>query len=94
MDRSGLIWIGTIVAVLIFLDLLIVELRRAYREAKRLMTRIEGYTRLPIFAQLATGERDVDRIIRAVDAVPALVERAQRAIGVLRGYLPKGSSPG
>jgi len=29
MDRSGLIWIGTIVAVLIFLDLLIVELRRA-----------------------------------------------------------------
>jgi hypothetical protein len=94
VDRSGVIWIGTIVAVLVFLDLLFVELRRAYREAKRLMTRIEGYGQLPIVAQLATGERDVDRIIRAFDTLPVLIERAQRAIGVLRSYLPKGSSPG
>ncbi len=89
-----MLWIGTIVAVLVFLDLLFVELRRAFREAKRLMTRVEGYTELPIFAQLATTERDVDRIMRAVDAVAPLVERAQRALGVLRSYLPKGSSPG
>jgi hypothetical protein len=30
----------------------------------------------------------------ALDAVPPLIERAQRAIDVVRGYLPKGSSPG
>ena len=30
----------------------------------------------------------------AAEAVPPLIERAQRAIAVVRGYLPKGSSPG
>jgi hypothetical protein len=94
MDRSGMLWIGTIVAVLVFLDLLFVELRRAFREAKRLMTRIEGYGELPILSQLATSGRDVDRIARAIDAVAPLIERAQRALGVLRSYLSKGSSPG
>jgi hypothetical protein len=94
MDRSGMLWIGTIVIVLVFLDLLFVELRRALREAKRIVRRLEGYGELPILGQLATGGRDVERIALAVDAVQPLIERAQRALGVLRGYLPKGSSPG
>ena len=94
MDRSGMLWIGAIVVVLVFLDLLFVELRRALREAKRIVKRLEGYGELPVLSMLATSEGDVERIVRAIDAAPPLIERAQRALGVLRGYLPKGSSPG
>jgi hypothetical protein len=94
MDGSGMLWIGAIVAVLVFLDLLFVELRRAFREGKRIVSRLEGYGELPVLSLLATSERDVDRIIRALDAVLPLIERAQRAITVVRGYMPKGSSPG
>jgi hypothetical protein len=94
MDRSIVVWIGAIVIVLVFLDLLFVELRRIFREGKRLAKRIAAYRELPIISKLATGERDVARILAAVDALATLMERAQRAIGVLRGYLPKGSSPG
>jgi hypothetical protein len=94
MDRSGLVWIGTIVAVLVFLDLLFVELRRVFREGKRLANRLAAYGELPIFDQLATGERDAERIVLALDALAPLAERAQAALAVLRRYIPKGSSPG
>jgi hypothetical protein len=94
MDQSGVLWIGAIVAVLVFVDLLFVELRRVLREAKRILTRLEGYADLPIFALLAASERDVERIVAAIDAVAPLVERGQTAVAVLRRYLPKGSSPG
>jgi hypothetical protein len=94
MDRSIVVWIGTIVVVLVFLDLLFVELRRVFREGKRLANRLAAYAELPIISRLATGERDVERILAAVGALAVLMERAQRAIAVLRRYLPKGSSPG
>jgi hypothetical protein len=94
MDRSGVLWIGVVVAVLVFLDLLFVELRRVLREAKRIVTRLEAYVELPIFMSMAASERDVERIVGAIDAFEPLVERGQAAIGVLRRYLPKGSSPG
>jgi hypothetical protein len=94
MDGSGMVWVGVIVAVLVFLDLLFVELRRAFREGKRIVRRLEGYGELPILSLLATSEHDVERMLRAIDAVPPLIERAQRAIDVVRGYIPKGSSPG
>jgi hypothetical protein len=94
MDGSGVVWVGAIVAVLVFLDLLFVELRRAFREGKRIVRRLRGYGELPILSLLATSERDVARMIRAVDAVPPLIERARRAVDVVRGYMPKGSSPG
>jgi len=89
-----MLWIGVILAVLVFLDLLFVELRRAVREAKRIVNRLEAYAELPIVSMLAASERDVDRIVGAIDELTALVERARGAIGVLRGYIPKGSSPG
>ena len=89
-----MLWIGTIVAVLVFLDLLFVELRRALREAKRLVTRLAGYADLPLFAQLAASGGDVERIVRAIDSVAPQLERAQAAIAMMRRYLPKGSSPG
>ncbi len=89
-----MLWIATAVAALVFLDLLFVELRRSLREAKRIVTRIDAYATLPIFSLCAASERDVARIVSAVDAVAPLVERGQAAFAVLRRYLPKGSSPG
>ena len=94
MDASGVGWVGLIVAVLIFLDLLFVELRRIYREAMRLTRRLMGYTELPIFSMLVTAGDDAERIARAVDALGDLIARAQAAGGVLSRYIPKGSSPG
>jgi hypothetical protein len=94
MDRSGLVWIGAILVALVFLDLLFVELRRIFREGKRIVTRLEAYGELPIFAALAGAERDAERIAEAFEALEPLLERWQLALGVLRRYLPKGSSPG
>jgi hypothetical protein len=94
MDRSGMLWIGLIVVVLIFLDLLFVEVRRIVREGKRIVTRLAGFGELPIFVQLAAGERDLERIVRAIDALTPLLERGQAAFAVVRRYIPKGSSPG
>jgi hypothetical protein len=94
MDRSGLFWIGLIVVVLVFLDLLFVELRRIFREAKRIVTRLAAYADLPLFAELAASEYYVGRIVRAIEAIVQLIERAQTALAVLRSYIPKGSSPG
>jgi hypothetical protein len=94
MDRSGIEWVGVIVVVLIFLDLLFVEVRRILREGKRIAKRLAGYAELPLLHQIATSERDLDRIVRAVDAMAALLDRAHAAFAVLRRYIPKGSSPG
>lgn len=93
MPGSNVVWIGAIVAALVFLDLLFVELRRIVREAKRLSTRLAAYAELPIFSLVASGERDVERIAAAADAIEPLIERANAALATLRRYLPKGSSP-
>ena len=89
-----MLWIAAVVAVLVFLDLLFVELRRAFREGKRIVMRLAGYGNLPLWSLLAASEHDVERIAGAADAVTPLLERAQAALAVLRRYLPKGSSPG
>ncbi len=95
MDPSGLVWIGSIVAVLIFLDLLFVELRRIFREGKRLLMRLVAYADLPIFDLLATTEHDVARIVNAIDELASLSARTTAALESLRRcYRPKGSSPG
>lgn len=94
MDRPDLMWIGAIVAALVFLDLLFVELRRILREGKRIASRLGAYADLPVFAALAASDRDIERILRALDALPLLFARAQAALAALRFYLPKGSSPG
>jgi hypothetical protein len=94
VEGSGLVWIGIVVAVLIFVDLLFVELRRIYREAKRLVTRIEAYGELPLFAQLEASERDAERLSNALEALGPLVARAGGALTTVRGHIPKGSSPG
>ena len=87
-------WIGAVVAVLVFLDLLFVELRRVLREGTRIARRLAGYADLPIFSLLAASGDDAERIGRAIEALTPLLERAQSALAVLRRYIPKGSSPG
>jgi hypothetical protein len=50
---------------------------------------------LPIFSLLAASEGDIDRIVRAIDALASLAERTKIALESLRRcYKPKGSSPG
>ena len=97
-------WVGAIIVVVVFLDALFVEIRRAMREAKRLLRRLQGYTELPLFSLLATAEADAERLERAFDAVPGLLDRARQAwtvvltLGRVRpvrasAYSPKGSFP-
>ena len=93
MDRSVLIWIGAIAAALIFLDLLVNELRKIFRQGKRIASRLAAYADLPVFALIDKSDRDVERIVNALDALPPLFARAQAALDVLRFYKPKGSSP-
>jgi hypothetical protein len=93
VDPAVLLWIGLAVVVLVFLDLLFVEVRRAAREAQRLMRRLEAYADSPLVGLLAASERDVERINAAIEAVAPLQERGRRAVAVLRAYLPKGISP-
>ncbi|MGA2393565.1 MAG: hypothetical protein ABSH03_09475 [Candidatus Lustribacter sp.] len=92
MDRPDLVWIGAIVVALVFFDLLFVELRRILREGKRIASRLAAYADLPVFAQLAASDRDIERILTALDALPPLFARAQAALAVLPFYKPKGSS--
>jgi hypothetical protein len=94
MDRSAVAWVGLAVAALIFLDLLFVEVKRIVREAKRIDSRVRGYGELPLFSLMATAAGDGERIGAASEEIPALIVRGKRAIGVIRSYLPKGSSPG
>jgi hypothetical protein len=102
VDPTTIGWIGAGIAGLIFLDALFVELRRALREGKRLATRLAGYAELPIFAQVATMEGDADRLVRALDALAPLMERAAEAWLVVRtlgrthaadAYRPNGTFP-
>ena len=97
-------WVGAVIVVVVFLDALFVEIRRAVREGKRLMRRLQGYAELPLFALLATAAADAERLERAFDDLPALLDRARQAWTVVltfgrvrpvpaTAYSPKGSFP-
>ncbi len=94
MDRTGIMWIGVVVVALIFLDVLFFELRRAVREAKRIVTRLQGYTELPLFSLLPAAGTDIERIGTASAELSLLIERGTLAVATIRSYLPKGVSPG
>ena len=84
MDRGALVWIGIAVLALVFLDLLAVEVRRIVREGARLARRLSGYADLPLFDRVAAGSRDLGRIIDALVALAALLERGRQALATLR----------
>lgn len=79
MDQSTMTRVALVIVALVFLDALFVELRSIVREAKRIVARLDGYASLPIVALLEKSEGDVERITRALDAIPALLERADQA---------------
>jgi hypothetical protein len=105
VDHTTLTLVGVAIAVLVFLDALFVEIRRILREGKRLVRRLEGYAEQPIFALLAQAEADGERISRALEALPALLDRGREAwltvltFGRVRpappsgSYMPNGSFP-
>ena len=91
MEGSTIVWIAGIVLAFVFVDVLLVEIRRCMREGKRLARRIAAYADLPIIALLAAGSDDLMRIAAAVERVPELVVRAETALAALG--LRKPASP-
>ena len=84
MNQFAIGWIALAIALVVFLDLLFVEVRRAVREAKRIVTRISAYADLPVLAQAARVGTDVDRIAFAADRIAPLLERGRAAIAAIR----------
>ena len=84
MDSGTAGWIAIAIAVLVYIDLLVVELRRAIREGKRIANRLAAYGQLPIFSLIAASEHDAERLSSAFEQVPVLLERAQIALETIR----------
>lgn len=84
MDHETIAWIGAAIAVLVYLDLLSVEIRRVVREGKRVAARLGAYADLPIFSLLAAAERDVERIDAALPKIAAGLLKVKAALTALR----------
>lgn len=93
MDSGTIGWIALAIAVLVFFDLLIVEIRRALREAKRIVRRLQGYAELPLFSLLAASEHDTERLNGALEQIPVLLERARSALETIRHPLAATAPP-
>jgi hypothetical protein len=87
VDRTTVAWIALAVVVLVFLDLLFVELRRAYREGKRIVNRLQGYADLPVVALASKAGDDAERLNTALDEFGPLLERADTALATIRTTL-------
>ncbi len=94
MDRGAIGWIAVAILVLVFLDLLFVELRRAVREGLRIVKRVSAYADLPLFSLLYGAGEDAERLARALDAVPPLLARAEAALEVIRHPFAPRPAPG
>ncbi len=57
MDQTTVFWIAGAVAAFVFIDVLIAEIRRSIREARRIAQRIAGYADLPIVSLAASMRR-------------------------------------
>ena len=83
MDETTVFWIGGLVAAFVFLDILIVEIRRAFREARRIVDRVAGYADLPIVSLLASTPAELTRLDQSLAEITALLARARAALAVL-----------
>lgn len=84
MNVPGVVWVAVAVAVLVFLDVLVVELRRCARELGTIRRRIAAYRDLPIVSLAASAPADVSRAAAALAAIPPLLARAEAALAALR----------
>jgi hypothetical protein len=85
----ALIWWATLIALAIVLVLAVAQALRAWREIERLGDRVAAYADLPVVAALERAAVDGRRIDAAIAELPALLERGQAAIAVIRkGPLP------
>jgi hypothetical protein len=91
VDQSALGWIIPAIAIVVFLDLLVVELRRVAREGMRIVTRVLAWGDLPVLAQAGRAGDDLERIALAIDQVSPLLERARVALTTIR--YPRGQAP-
>jgi hypothetical protein len=65
------------------------QLLRAFRELKRLGSRVAALADHPVFEALVRAEQDANRIASALEQVEPLVARAQIAIATIRrGPIP------
>ena len=83
MDQTTVFWIAGAVAAFVFVDVLIVEVRRCIREARRIAQRLSGYADLPIVSLAAAVPYDIERLGRALDAIAPLLVRGKTALGTL-----------
>jgi hypothetical protein len=84
MNQSAIGWIALAIAVFVYLDLLVVELRRVAREGGRIISRVIAYGDLPVVAQAAKAGDDLERLALAVERVAPLLERGRAAIDAIR----------
>jgi hypothetical protein len=83
VDQNTVFWIGGIVAVFVFLDILIVEIRRCVREGRRIARGLAGYAELPIFSLLASTPAELTRLEASLTEIAALLVRARAALAAL-----------
>jgi len=83
VNQSAIGWIALAIAVFVYLDLLFVELRRMYREGKRIVTRVLAYAELPVVERLDRAADDAERLARALEAIDPLLDRGRAALAVI-----------
>ena len=83
MDQNTVFWIGGIVAAFVFVDILIVEIRRCLREGQRIVRRIAGYADLPIVSLAAATPAELVRLEASLTEIAALLVRARAALAAL-----------
>ena len=82
---AAVFWFFVIAWIVVLGVLLFVVLPRAFREARRIVTRsIRLVNELPLTAELAKAEADSGRITAALERVPPLQRRAEAAIVTIR----------
>ena len=93
MNQSAIGWIALAIAVFVFLDLLVVELRRIVREGGRIVARVIAYGDLPVVERAVRAGDDAERIGRAFDEVAPLVTRGRQALVRIRDPLGRAQEP-
>jgi hypothetical protein len=83
VDQTTVFWIAGAVAAFVFVDVLIVELRRCLREGRRIADRLVAYADLPIFSVVAGVPHEAERLVRAFESIAPLIVRGKTALVAL-----------